>query len=101
MLRSLALKPTTHQPSIDASAELGDPRSRPAAAVVLALLSVYKILLSPLFAGSCRYHPSCSDYMADAVRRFGALKGTWLGLRRLIRCGPFGGHGYDPVPPRT
>jgi putative membrane protein insertion efficiency factor len=51
-----------------------------------------------LFTGSCRFHPSCSDYMAEAVARFGARRGTWLGLRRLIRCLPFGGHGYDPVP---
>jgi putative membrane protein insertion efficiency factor len=72
----------------------------PAAATALALLKAYKILISPLFVGSCRYHPSCSDYMAQAVRRFGAIRGTWLGLSRLVRCLPFGGHGYDPVPPR-
>ena len=69
-----------------------------AAAVVLAVLRAYKILISPLFAGSCRFEPSCSDYMAEAVRVHGAVAGAWLGLRRLIRCVPFGGYGLDPVP---
>jgi putative membrane protein insertion efficiency factor len=72
----------------------------PAAAVVLGLLRAYKILLSPLFTGSCRFQPSCADYMAEAVRRHGAARGVWLGARRLARCHPFGGHGLDPVPHR-
>jgi uncharacterized protein len=65
---------------------------------LLALLRAYKVLLSPLFAGSCRYLPSCSDYTAEAVARHGALPGLVLGLKRLGRCHPFGGSGYDPVP---
>jgi hypothetical protein len=65
---------------------------------ILAALRVYKTLLSPLFAGSCRYLPSCSDYMAEAVERHGALAGTALGLRRLAGCHPLGGSGLDPVP---
>lgn len=69
-----------------------------AASVVLALLRGYKVLISPLFTGSCRFQPSCSDYMAGAVREHGALRGTWLGLRRLARCHPLGGFGLDPVP---
>ncbi len=69
-----------------------------AASVVLALLRGYKILISQLFTGSCRFQPSCSDYMAGAVREHGALQGTWLGLRRLARCHPLGGFGLDPVP---
>ena len=102
MLRSLALKPTTQARSHDESVHAPHPhRVPPAAAVLLGLLKAYKLLISPLFAGSCRFHPSCSDYMAEAIRRFGAMRGTWLGLRRLMRCLPFGGHGYDPVPPRT
>ncbi len=68
------------------------------AAGLLALLKGYKLLLSPLFTGSCRYYPSCSDYMAEAVRMHGPWRGTWLGCRRLLRCHPFGGHGVDPVP---
>lgn len=69
-----------------------------AAVGVLALLSAYKLLLSPLCAGSCRFQPSCADYMADAVHAHGARRGVLLGLRRLARCHPFGGHGFDPVP---
>ena len=65
---------------------------------MLVFLRAYKLLLSPLFAGACRFTPSCSDYMAEAVRAHGVLRGTWLGLRRLSRCRPFGGHGFDPVP---
>lgn len=68
------------------------------AAAVLGLLKGYKVLLSPLFTGSCRFYPSCSDYMTEAVRRFGVARGVWLGCRRLARCHPFGGHGVDPVP---
>jgi putative membrane protein insertion efficiency factor len=68
--------------------------------LVLAMLRAYKLLLSPLFTGSCRFSPSCSDYMAEAVRTHGLAAGLWLGVRRLARCHPFGGHGLDPVPPR-
>jgi putative membrane protein insertion efficiency factor len=64
----------------------------------LALLRAYKVLISPYFAGSCRYLPSCSDYAAEAVARFGVVKGTWLAARRLARCHPLGTHGLDPVP---
>ena len=63
-----------------------------------AILKAYKALLSPLFAGSCRYLPSCSEYMAEAVERHGPIAGTALGLRRLARCHPLGGSGLDPVP---
>ncbi len=66
--------------------------------VVLAALRLYKLLLSPLFAGSCRFVPSCSDYATEAVIRYGVVKGSWLTVRRLGRCHPFGSSGYDPVP---
>jgi putative membrane protein insertion efficiency factor len=73
--------------------------ARSVAAAVLLLLRAYKLLISPLiFAGTCRFTPSCSDYMSDAVRTHGAARGVWLGLRRLGRCHPLGGHGFDPVP---
>jgi uncharacterized protein len=71
------------------------------ARIVLVLLRGYKLTLSPLFAGSCRYSPSCSDYMRIAIHEHGLTMGVWLGLKRLARCHPFGGHGYDPVPRRT
>lgn len=69
-------------------------------AAALGVLRAYKLLLSPLFIGSCRFLPSCSDYTAEAIRRHGVLAGGWLGLRRLGRCHPFCAGGHDPVPPR-
>jgi uncharacterized protein len=71
-----------------------------AARAALLILRGYKVALSPLFYGWCRYSPSCSEYMADALREHGVVFGGFLGLRRLLRCHPFGGHGYDPVPTR-
>lgn len=100
MPRSPASKPIMTEPSN--AADPRDPVLDPtvAATVVLALLQGYKILFSPLFAGSCRFHPSCAAYMAEAVRTHGALAGVALGLRRLGRCRPWGGFGIDPVPHR-
>lgn len=69
-----------------------------AARVIQALVGAYRVLLGPLMGGACRYTPSCSEYMSQAVARHGALRGGWLGLRRLARCHPLGGHGWDPVP---
>jgi len=66
--------------------------------VALGCLKAYKCLLSPLFTGSCRFLPSCSDYARDAVVLHGALKGSWLAIRRLSRCHPLGSSGFDPVP---
>lgn len=64
----------------------------------LTLIRAYKLLISQQFAGSCRYLPSCSEYAAEAVARFGVLRGSWLALRRLSRCHPLGSSGCDPVP---
>jgi putative membrane protein insertion efficiency factor len=69
-----------------------------AAHLALALLSAYKGLISPLFAGCCRFYPSCADYTREAVELHGAGRGLWLGVRRLSRCHPLGPHGVDPVP---
>ena len=57
----------------------------------------YQILLSPLVGGACRFTPSCSAYALEALERHGARRGTWLALRRLARCHPWGSAGYDPV----
>ncbi len=63
-----------------------------------ALITVYRLGISPILPGGCRFQPTCSAYALDAVRRFGAGRGSVLALRRLARCHPWGGSGYDPVP---
>lgn len=69
---------------------------------LLLLIRVYQLLLSPLLGSNCRFHPSCSHYAADALRTHGSLKGSWLALRRILRCHPWHPGGYDPVPsPKT
>lgn len=68
--------------------------------VVLALIHAYWWTLSPLIGGACRFQPTCSRYTAGCVRRFGAVKGSWLGARRIARCHPFHPGGYDPPPSR-
>ena len=64
-------------------------------------LKAYKVTLSPLIGRQCRFHPSCSEYGAEALIEHGPVKGSYLALRRVCRCNPWGGSGYDPVPPRT
>lgn len=64
------------------------------------LVRAYQLLLSPLLPRSCRYYPSCSAYALESLRRFGVLRGTWLGARRLGRCHPWCAGGVDHVPPR-
>jgi uncharacterized protein len=58
----------------------------------------YQVSLSPLLPASCRYHPSCSAYAVEALERHGALRGSWLAARRILRCNPFTAGGFDPVP---
>lgn len=58
----------------------------------------YQLTLSPLMGQNCRFTPTCSNYALQAIEEWGILKGTWLGLRRIWRCHPWGGHGHDPVP---
>jgi len=65
--------------------------------ILLALLRLYKLAISPLLPPSCRFVPTCSEYASEAVSRYGALRGSWMGLRRLLRCHPFHPGGYDPV----
>ena len=69
-----------------------------ASRLALGLLYVYKMAVSPYMQGQCVYQPTCSEYTADAIRTRGAMRGTWLGLRRLMRCHPWSTGGYDPAP---
>jgi len=62
------------------------------------LISVYRIFISPVLPPSCRFYPSCSAYASEAVETHGALRGTWLAVKRLLRCHPYNPGGYDPVP---
>jgi putative membrane protein insertion efficiency factor len=66
--------------------------------VLCGLIHLYQWVISPFFAGSCRYIPSCSHYALEAVERHGAARGAWLSVRRLSRCHPWGRQGLDPVP---
>jgi putative membrane protein insertion efficiency factor len=63
---------------------------------LIALVRGYQAVLSPLFGGQCRFHPSCSEYFIQAVMKYGALGGAWRGVRRVGRCHPFHPGGYDP-----
>jgi hypothetical protein len=65
--------------------------------VLIYLLRAYKLLISPLLPPSCRFTPTCSEYAIEAIKKHGALRGTYLGARRLLRCHPFHPGGYDPV----
>lgn len=65
--------------------------------IVLGLLRFYKAAISPWLPSACRFHPTCSEYMMEAVERYGVFRGVWLGLKRLGRCHPFHQGGYDPV----
>jgi len=62
-------------------------------------IRLYQLTLAYFFVGACRYEPTCSAFAAEAVARHGALRGSWLAAHRLCRCGPWGGAGFDPVPP--
>jgi uncharacterized protein len=94
------LKPNTATASNGAFEGVDDQPDPPAlgARVLIGLLAAYKLLISPLFHGSCRFLPSCSDYAREAVTRHGALRGSWLAARRLARCHPLCEGGHDPVP---
>lgn len=66
--------------------------------LLLGLIRVYQLIISPLLGPRCRYIPTCSSYALEAITRYGAGRGSWLSCKRLCRCHPWGGSGYDPVP---
>lgn len=64
-------------------------------------IKFYQYFISPFCPGVCRYRPTCSEYMIEAIKIHGIIKGVYLGIKRILRCHPWGGSGYDPVPPKT
>ena len=68
--------------------------------LLLGLISTYRYLLSPLLGPSCRFYPTCSAYAAEAIDTHGALRGSWLAIKRVLKCHPWHPGGLDPVPPR-
>ncbi|MCU0437420.1 MAG: membrane protein insertion efficiency factor YidD [Raineya sp.] len=69
--------------------------------VLVGIVRFYQRAISPLYPATCRYTPTCSQYMIDAIKEHGIFKGTWMGLKRIGRCHPWGGSGYDPVPKKN
>ncbi|MEK9675580.1 MAG: membrane protein insertion efficiency factor YidD [Chloroflexota bacterium] len=70
-------------------------------ALPLGIIKFYKLAISPYWPGQCRYDPTCSVYAAEAIEEHGALRGSWLGLKRISRCHPGRSRGYDPVPGKS
>ncbi len=70
----------------------------PIAHLLILPIKFYQAAISPMLPASCRFTPTCSQYAIEAIRRHGPLKGTMLAIKRISRCHPWGGHGYDPVP---
>jgi putative membrane protein insertion efficiency factor len=68
--------------------------------VLIGMVRFYQVAISPWTPPTCRYTPTCSQYALEALERHGAARGSWLAMRRLAHCHPWGGHGYDPVPAR-
>lgn len=75
--------------------------NRLASSVLIGAVRLYQGTLRTFMGGRCRFYPSCSEYAIEAVREWGPLRGSWLALRRIARCHPFGGHGVDLPPTRT
>lgn len=67
--------------------------------ILLWLIKAYQRFISPLFPPTCRFQPTCSQYALEAISQYGAFKGSWLAIRRILRCHPFHPGGYDPIPP--
>ena len=65
---------------------------------LILLIRIYQVTLSPFIGRNCRYTPTCSNYGIEAIKKYGAIKGGWLTVKRILSCNPWGGSGYDPVP---
>ncbi|MBV1923970.1 MAG: membrane protein insertion efficiency factor YidD [Flavobacteriaceae bacterium] len=63
------------------------------------IIRFYQLAISPIFPSTCRYNPTCSHYSVEALQTHGLIKGSWLSIKRIFSCHPWGGKGYDPVPP--
>ena len=68
------------------------------AKMLIGLIKLYQVTLSPFIGRACRYTPTCSNYGIEAIQKYGPFKGTWLTIKRVLSCNPWGGSGYDPVP---
>jgi uncharacterized protein len=68
--------------------------------LLIGFVRFYQYVVSPHLPNACRYDPTCSQYMVESINEWGILRGTWLGIKRIGRCHPWGGHGYDPVKKR-
>ena len=68
--------------------------------LLITLIKGYRLLISPLFPPACRFHPTCSQYAIEALETFGISQGSWLALKRILRCHPYHPGGYDPIPPK-
>jgi putative membrane protein insertion efficiency factor len=75
-------------------------RSSPLSVGLVAMIEVYRRFISPFFAAHCRFTPTCSAYAVEAIREYGAVRGSWMAARRISRCHPWHSGGVDPVPPR-
>lgn len=68
---------------------------------LIVLVKIYQLIISPILPQSCRYTPTCSAYMIEAIKVWGPIRGTWLGIKRIMKCNPWGGCGHDPVPEKS
>ena len=85
--------------SVDSGRQQAEAQPSVGARMLMVPIAGYRRFVSPLLGPHCRFAPSCSAYALEAIRKHGALRGTWLAMRRLARCHPFNPGGFDPVPP--
>ncbi|MBE6208763.1 MAG: membrane protein insertion efficiency factor YidD [Rikenellaceae bacterium] len=90
--------PQSTKPSIGFWSKFAGVCKRVAIFPLVVLVRFYQLCISPLTPPSCRFTPTCSQYALEALRKHGLFKGSWLTIRRILRCHPWGGSGYDPVP---